>query len=79
MDTDFSTALMNLKDGDQVRRVAWIQGTPDHIEMFGPLHGPVPTENTIMAHYSNNRMLPWNPTVIDICAEDWEVIIPEKK
>ncbi len=75
MDTDFSTALLNLKNGDQVRRVAWTQGTPDHIEMFGPLHGPAPTENTIMASYSGSQTMgPWNPSVIDICAEDWEVI-----
>jgi len=76
MDTDFSTALTNLKNGDQVRRVAWAQGYPDHIEMFGPLHGPAPTENTIMAHSTGRAMNPWQPTVVDICAEDWEVIVP---
>jgi len=75
MDTDFSTALLDLKKGNVVRRVSWTLGNPTHLEMYGPLHGPVPTENKIMAHHEAQGVwIEWSPLVADICAEDWEVV-----
>jgi len=75
MDTDFSTALLSLKKGVVVRRVGWAVGSPTHLEMYGPLHGPVPTESKIMAHYETQGVwVEWKALNEDICAEDWEVV-----
>jgi len=74
---DFSLALTDLKNGDQLRRTSWVSpANPDYILMFGPLAGSSP-QDTIMASNSGS-IYTWSPGNVDICADDWEILPADK-
>lgn len=73
----FDVALIKLKKGQTVGRVAWatyrLEIVKDSISSVNrnPKSSATETMKFIVAIDCLNRVIPWNPTHSDLLAEDW--------
>lgn len=84
---NFGQALEALKAGHRVAREGWngkgmylimIQGSNDiaslHGYGFGECLGEPAFADTIYLKSAQNQLVAWNPSQVDMLAEDWEIV-----
>ncbi len=76
-DLDFAWALLQLKLGQRVARVAWHGRKLGH-DMWIAIQKP--DENSKMGHpyfymcVADGKLIPWVPSHTDMLANDWQII-----